>query len=91
MVRHRIIRAVPHPDFTVSIDWSDRSSSVVDMKPQIERGGLFKELAEPAIFLKRLYIHSEGESLGWEVFGHMVDFDADGLWRDSRSRATAAE
>jgi hypothetical protein len=91
MVRHRIVRAIPHPDRTVAIEWADKSRSVVDMRPQIERGGLLKELGEEAIFLRRLYVHAEGESLGWEVYGHLVDFDADDLWRDSRSRAAAAE
>jgi len=91
MTEHRIARATPHVDFSVDIEWTDGSRSVADFKPEIARGGVMVDLGEPAIFLDRMYIHSRGESLGWEVFGRMVDFDADNLWRDTRKSRSAAE
>jgi hypothetical protein len=91
MTEHRIGRATPHEDFTVDIEWSDGSRSVADFKPEIARGGVMADLGEPAVFLDRLFIHARGESIGWEVFGKMIDFDADNLWRDTHKARSAAE
>jgi hypothetical protein len=91
MTEHRIARATPHVDFTVDIEWTDGSRSVADLKPDIARGGIMADLGNPAIFLNRLFIHAQGESIGWEVFGQFVDFNADNLWRDTRKAHTAAE
>ncbi|MBV9521236.1 MAG: hypothetical protein JO010_00490, partial [Alphaproteobacteria bacterium] len=88
---HRIARAVSRPDFTVDIEWTDGGRSVADFKPEIAAGGLMASLGEPAIFLRRMFIHADGDSLAWEVFGQMVDFHADDLWRRSRQQPAAAE
>jgi hypothetical protein len=90
MSRHRIGRATPRSDFTVDIEWTDGCRSVVDFKPEIAKGGLLAALGEPAVFLRRMYVHAHGESIAWEVFGQIVDFHAENLWRDSR-REPAAE
>ena len=91
MSRHRIARATSRPDFTVDIEWTDGTRSVVDFRPIIAQGGVMASLGEPAVFLRRLYVQSQGESLAWEIFGQIVDFHADNLWRDSRSSSAAAE
>ena len=91
MSHHRIARATPRADFTVDIEWADGTRSVADFNPEIAKGGILAELGEPAIFLRRLYLHAGGDSLGWEILGQFIDFHADNLWRDSRARARAAE
>jgi hypothetical protein len=89
MTKHRIARASPREDFSVEIEWSDGSRSIVDFQPEIAKGGLLAKLAEPVVFLRRLYVHSAGESIAWEVFGHIVDYHADNLWRDCHAKAAA--
>ena len=91
MTFHRIARAVPRRDFTVDIEWTDGTRSTADLKPEIERGGMLAELGEPAVFLRRMFVHAEGESLAWEVFGQIVDFHADNLWAASQAKPAAAE
>ncbi|MBM3558178.1 MAG: DUF2442 domain-containing protein [Alphaproteobacteria bacterium] len=90
MTKPRILRATPRPDFTVAIDWSDGVSSVLDMRPEIARGGVYGALAEPAVFLRRLFVQANGESLAWEVFGNLVDLHADGIRAMSRAAPNAA-
>jgi hypothetical protein len=91
MSSHRIARAVPREDFSVDIEWTSGERSVVDFKPAIAKGGLLASLGEPANFLRRMHVHSQGDSIAWEVFGQIVDFHADNLWRDSRRESAAAE
>jgi hypothetical protein len=91
MSEHRIARATPRLDYTVDIEWTDGSRSVADFRPFIERGGIFARLQEPVVFMHRMFVHWEGESIGWEVLGEMVDFYADNIWRDSRQKREAAE
>lgn len=81
MSRYPIARATPRPDFSVEIEWRDGSSSEVDFQPEIARGGALAALAEPAVFLHRLFVQSAGESLAWETPAGLVDFHADELWR----------
>jgi hypothetical protein len=91
MSDHRIARATPRLDYTVDIEWTDGTRSVADFKPIIERGNIFAKLKEPVLFMHNMYVHWEGESLAWEVFGEVVDFHADSLWRDSQIKREAAE
>jgi hypothetical protein len=51
MTRYAIKRATPRTDFTVAIEWADGSSSKVDFRPEIARGGALASLGEPAVFL----------------------------------------
>ena len=91
MARHSITRATPRADFTVLIQWSDGSSSSIDFRPEIAKGGTLAELAEPAVFLHRLFVQAAGDSLAWETRGGLIDFHADELWRRAHARPVAAE
>jgi Protein of unknown function (DUF2442) len=91
MARYAIKRATPHPDFTVAIEWADGSSSKVDFRPEIARGGALASLKEPAVFLHRLFVQSAGESLAWETPLGLVDFHADELWQRTHVKPVAAE
>ena len=44
MARYVIKRATPRADFTVAIEWADGSSSKVDFRPEIARGGALASL-----------------------------------------------
>ena len=63
MSRYSIARATPRPDFTIEIEWRDGSSSLVDFRPEIARGGALAALAEPAVFLHRFFVQSAGDSI----------------------------
>jgi hypothetical protein len=91
MARHAIRRAIPRPDSTGAIEWADGTSSTVDFRADIARGGALASLAQPAVFLHRLFVQSAGESLAWETPAGLVDFHADELWQRGRSRSVAAE
>ena len=82
MARHAIKSATPRVDVTVAIEWADGSASKVDFRQVIARGGVLASLAEPAVFLHRLFVQSAGESLAWETAG--------GPGRFSRRRALGA-
>jgi hypothetical protein len=91
MARHTIKRATPHADLTVAIEWADGSVCKIDFRPEIARGGALASLAEPAIFLHRLFVQWAGDSLAWETSSGLVDFHADELWQRSRIKPVAAE
>ena len=91
MARHAIARATPRSDFTVAIEWTSGSSSVIDFRPEIAKGGALSYLREPAIFLHRLFVQSAGQSLAWETPGGLVDFHVDELWQRTHNKSVAAE
>ena len=91
MARHPIARATARTDLSVHIEWRDGTSSNIDFRPEIARGGPLASLAEPAIFLHRLFVQSAGDSLAWETPAGLVDFHADELWRRSHAKSVAAE
>ncbi len=91
MARYSIARATPLLDFSVSIEWRDGSLSKVDFQPEIARGGVLRHLAEPAVFLHRLFVQSAGDSLAWDTPDGLVDFHADELWRRTHTTTIAAE
>lgn len=91
MARHSIALATPLPDFTVAIEWKGGSRSVVDFRPDIAKGGALSSLCEPAVFLHRLFVQSEGHSLAWETSSGLLDFHADELWLRTHTKSVAAE
>ncbi len=91
MARYSIARATPRPDFSVEVEWRDGSSSRIDFRPEIARGGALTHLGEPAVFLHRLFVQSSGESLAWETPAGLVDFHAEELWRRTHAKSVAAE
>ena len=91
MARHSIARATPRSDFTVAIEWSDGSKSIVDFRPDIAKGEALSFLEEPAVFLHRLFVQSEGQSLAWETPSGLIDFHVDELWQRAHFKSFAAE
>ena len=91
MVRHSIAKAMPRSDFTVAVVWADGTSSIVDFRPDIAKGEALSHLQEPAVFLHRLFVQSEGQSLAWETPAGLIDFHVDELWQRTHSKSFAAE
>ena len=51
-----VVQAVPGDDFTVYVYYSDGSVRLADIKPLIERGGVFSQLADKDFFVDRLTV-----------------------------------
>jgi hypothetical protein len=47
--------------------------------------------AGTAVFLHRLFVQSEGQSLAWETPSGLIDFHVDELWQRTHSKSFAAE
>jgi hypothetical protein len=77
---HEIKEAVPHPDHTVTVTWSDGACAKISLAPFLEKGGVFEALKEPAFFVKEMRVLPGGIGLTWP---NEVDFSADGLREDA--------
>ena len=77
---YEITEAVPHPDHTVAVTWSDGAHARVSFAPFLEKGGVFEPLKDPAYFVKEMRVLPGGIGLTWP---DEVDFSADGLRQDA--------
>lgn len=77
---HEITEAVPHPDHTVTVTWSDGAQAKVSFAPFLEKGGVFEALKDPAYFVAEMRMLPGGIGLTWP---NEVDFSADGLRQDA--------
>lgn len=75
-MQYRIATATAHPDFTVSITWSDGIAATVDLTPAIAKGVVFAAMRDPAYFAANMHIAGDRIGLEWP---NRVDFSADGL------------
>lgn len=65
-----VVQAVAGDDFTVYAYFSDGSIRLADIKPLIQRGGVFAQLADKDFFESRLTVLNN--AVAWDVAG---DFD----------------
>jgi hypothetical protein len=77
---YEIAQAVPHPDHTVTVTWSDGARANVSFAPFLEKGGLFEALKDPHYFVREMRLLPHGIGLAWP---NEVDFSADGLRQDA--------
>ncbi len=77
---YEITEAVPHPDHTVTVTWSDGARADVSFAPFLEKGGLFEALKDPDYFVREMRLLRAGIGLTWP---NEVDFSADGLRQDA--------
>ena len=73
---YRIMKALPHPDHTVTVTWSDGVEAVVDLAPVLAKGVVFQPLKDPDYFTARMQIATDRLGIEWPT---RVDFSADGL------------
>lgn len=76
----KICHAVPEKDFSLRLAFSDGTTTVVDFKPVIKRGGIFAPLADPAFF-EKVALDEHGRYIAWPGD---LDFCADALWEEGR-------
>jgi hypothetical protein len=77
---YEIKEAVPHPDHTVTVTWSDGARAEVSFAPFLEKGGVFEALKDPDYFVREMRLLRGGIGLTWP---NEVDFSADGLRQDA--------
>ena len=77
---YEIAEAVPHPDHTVTVTWSDGARANVSFVPFLEKGGLFEALKDSDYFVSEMRQLPHGIGLAWP---NEVDFSADGLRQDA--------
>jgi hypothetical protein len=77
---YEIAEAVPHPDHSVTLTWSDGISATVSFAPFLEKGGLFEALKDPEYFMREMRLLPRGIGLAWP---DEADFWADALRQDA--------
>lgn len=77
---YRITSAIPKPDYTLHLTYSDGTAVVVDFKAVIDEGGVYAPLANPDVF-NHVSIGSRGRFIQWPG---EIDFCADALWLEGR-------
>jgi hypothetical protein len=83
----RIKSAEPVIHGVLKIIWTDGYEGVVDLRPTIDRGNIFKYLQKPENFPK-FTVAEYGHSLGWvDDEGYEIDFGADNLRMKAENQA----
>lgn len=81
-----VVQAVPGDDFTVYAYCNDGAVRLVDIKPLIDRGGVFSPLSDVEFFRERLTILND--TVAWDITGTRdptvcVDLDAEQIFLES--------
>ncbi|MBK6087951.1 DUF2442 domain-containing protein [Ruminococcus difficilis] len=88
--RKRLAAVAPQHDFTLLLTYEDGEQRVYDMKPLLEKGGVFEPFREYAAF-QRVYL-DDTCSVAWDidpdidssvVWNNKVDICPDGCYVDS--------
>jgi hypothetical protein len=79
-MQHQIAAAVPYPDHTVKVTWTDGVTGTVSLTPFLAKGGVFAALQDPTWFVWEMRVMRGGIGLTWPG---EVDFSADGLRHDA--------
>ena len=83
----RIITAEPVIHGVLKLVFTDGYEGVVDLRPIIAQGRVFKWLQKPKNFLK-MQLEEYGHHVFWiDDKGQEIDFGADGLRRDAEKQA----
>lgn len=75
------------PDHKLLLHYSGGDKVLVDFKPLIERGGVFRALAEPQFFAL-VSIGDQGRYIEWP--GNL-DFCADALWQQGHHESPTVQ
>lgn len=63
-----VVQAVPGENYTVYAYFSDGKIVLYDVKPLIDKGGLFDRLKDPAFFSGQLTVLNH--TVAWDLSGH---------------------
>src|SRR5215468_8953205 len=83
----RIVTAEPVIHGVLKLVFTDGYEGVIDLRPIIAQGRVFKWLQKPKNFLK-VQLEDYGHHVFWiDDKGYEIDFGADGLRRDAEKQA----
>jgi hypothetical protein len=83
----RIKTAEPIIPGVLKLVFQDGYEGVVDLRPILSKGGVFRALLDPARFAQ-VKVDEFGHSVGWvDDDGYEIDLSADGLRRDCERQA----
>jgi hypothetical protein len=84
---HQIVTAEPVIDGALKLVFTDGNQGVVDLRPIIAQGRIFKWLRRPKNFSK-VQLEEYGHHVFWvDDKGRELDLGADGLRRDAEKQA----
>jgi hypothetical protein len=84
---HQIVAAEPVIDGVLKLVFTDGYEGVVDLRPIIAQGRVFKWLQKPKNFSK-VQLEEYGHHVYWiDDKGREIDLGADGLQRDAEKQA----
>ncbi|WP_207747821.1 DUF2442 domain-containing protein [Clostridium sp. D33t1_170424_F3] len=64
----KVVQAIPGDDFTVYAYFIDGTVRLVDVKPLIEKGGVFAPLGDVDFFKSRLTVLND--TVAWDITGN---------------------
>jgi hypothetical protein len=73
---YRISKAAAHPNYVVTVTWSDGITADVDLSSVIALGNVFEPLKDPSYFVGEMRVAADRLGLEWPGG---VDLSADGL------------
>jgi hypothetical protein len=77
----RVVSAEPVIHGVLKIEWNDGYVGVVDLRPVLERGGIFTHLLDPSRF-SQVRVGEYGHAIFWRTdLGEEIDFGSDSLRR----------
>ncbi|MCH5352158.1 MAG: DUF2442 domain-containing protein [Acutalibacter sp.] len=81
-----VVQVIPGEDFTVYAYFSDGSVRQANMRPYIEKGGVFARLSDEKFFRERLTVMNG--AVAWDVTGtrdatQCIDFDPCVMYENS--------
>ena len=81
-----VVQAISGPDFTVYAYFTDGTIRLADVKPLIEKGGVFDRIADEAVFEELLTVMNG--TVAWDVAGGRdafgcIDLDPIALYEGS--------
>lgn len=81
-----VIQAVPGADYTVYAYFSDGSVRLADIKPLIEKGGVFAPLKDEIVFRERITVMNH--AVAWDLSGDRdagkcIDIDPCSMYESS--------
>jgi hypothetical protein len=83
----RIISAEPVIHGVLKIEWDDRYTGIVDLRPVIARGKIFTYLQDPENF-RKVQVGEYGHAIYWvNESGEEIDFGADSLRQRAERQA----
>ncbi len=89
MYQPEIVQVIPNKDYTVYLYYDDGNVRLYDMRPLIEKGGVFEQLKDLDIFINTCTIMND--TLAWDVAGDYNEWECIDICPDTLLGAPIVE